>query len=1242
MENGKNNFKEVFCPWILKTFPPISLVFSSPNAQKILGKNFLSPSLFMRPFGNLSETSLVFMFNEKYQNIVNDFKLDFYEPKDFIKVENNLINNYIINCLSSENVMPTFESSFIKLNKNDIKNFLLQLNQYSPKYYTEFEKLFFELCKCQETELYQQPLLYVYICDINDDVNIISNIYSKNIPRLIKSGAYEQKILDVLILLNDKSDKINQNLNKLVLESNFKNKYYDKEIITIDINSGNKNDLSEDIWSKYIHKMEEYTDGFEPIKRGRYITKTEINTFKQKFSNYIKNKFRPKLIELINNLDKNLSKSSGLNSLFNKFKTSKIETKDYIIEYRIQKLSSTEKQRYFLSLLLFHIRDYKDAYENLKKLSDSIKGKNKDYENAIKQFLIICRYMKKEHKLEIDTLAPLQTYLDNRQYLMAYRNIMLYLKMTEQLKLEGIIDNIYKYNYYLMNHNIKYFIGLLYEKIGFYFLINKKPKPRKFAFNILNYAAKNYLLEKESDIKNYYLIQNFGYILDLFKIDYDYSEYDNFDSICTFFLTKQFIFKSLCNACDTNNNIRLGIPIFYNYLKFLLLEQSNYNNKLNNSLIKNKVNENEEINLYFQKLNSLLIKGKINFLENFPIPIIHDNSLVFYLEQEIKLLKNSNGNSLNFSKSFEKYEERTTDLKYSALSEEDILYLRNLDEKLSMNFKNNYFMKRINNIIIGEQIFVKINLENPLKINLSIKNITLIINKISIEETNNSQENKPDYNCGFCNIDIASNQTQTVIIKIVFNNPGIYEISGLMLTLFKNINIKYSFNKMRINSLYIYSKKFKDINNTNLKQSNFRFKVINAIKAISVVLNNNNENLILFKNQIYYLPLKIMNNNNDIEIRKFTVFLQADDNSIIYPKYLYNNYFQNNNFILIPIIGNRFGECKLKIIIKYEEKINNSNLDIYINVLSIKICNEINVNINDSIFEYNELNYKRKIKINMDIMNNNLNSPTISFIKNKFLIYNKNKFVVQELDNEIVNLEEFKDKNINKSFIIKCANKNEEEKENDYDKLFEDIIENKEIMNYNNILEFLKNIFCGENNLIFKYRLNFIENNNIININCLFIHEIKINDIPFNKTFYIDKSYIKYNLKNCFDINYVVEDLNENQKYININIKMISNNEYFEKIKQIIEYIEIKTKINNNNFEWIGIYSIVFNNLNETKSDEENIKTFNCLIDDKNYSLNDKNGNINLNCFIFNVKIVNSNCIYQFENIPYDIYYKIK
>ena len=225
MENTKNNFKEIFFPWILNTFPPTSLVYSSPSAQKILGKNFLSPSQFMRPFGDLKGTSISFMYNDKYQNIISDFKFDFYDPQDFAKIENNQINNYIINCLSSEDLMPTDENNLAKLNRNDIQSFLTKLKNYSPNYYLEFEKLFFEICKFQETELYQLPLLNIYLCDINDDVNIISYLISESMPKLISSGAYEQQPIDLLILLNDKSDKNNQNLNKIVLETNFKNKY---------------------------------------------------------------------------------------------------------------------------------------------------------------------------------------------------------------------------------------------------------------------------------------------------------------------------------------------------------------------------------------------------------------------------------------------------------------------------------------------------------------------------------------------------------------------------------------------------------------------------------------------------------------------------------------------------------------------------------------------------------------------------------------------------------------------------------------------------------------------------------------------------------------------------------------------------------------------------------------------------------------------------------------------------------
>ena len=636
---------DAFTSWITNTFPPTSLVFSSSNAQRILGKNYLSPSQFMRPFGDLKGTTLKFNFGEKIQNLVTDFKLDFYDAQDFEKKEINQINNYIINCLSTETVMPNFEKNFIKLNKTNIKEFISQLKKSSPTYYIEFEKLYFELCKFQESELYQQPLLYIFLCDINDDINIIVELLNETLPKLIMSEAYEQRTFELIILLNDKSDSSEKNLNNIILENNFKNRYFGKDIFTIDVNSGylneNKNDLSPDIWSNYIHKIEEYSDGYDPIPRGRYITNEEANFFKQKFKDYLNNKFRPCLLDLINRIDKNLSKNSGINSLFNKFKGNKQDVKELLQGYNLPRLNFNERQRYFLSILLFHIRDYFGAYENLKKLKDSIKGKSKDYDNAIKQFLIICRYLKKEDKYKIDTLEPFQYYIENKQYILAYRNLLLYIKMTEQLKTNNIIDSIYKYNYNLTNPIVKYFSALVYEKIGYYHLYSDHPKLRKFALNTLCYSSQQYILEKEDDIKNNYLIQNLGYICDLFKIDFDYSKYDNDMEINTFSFIKKYIFNYLCSACDITNNIQFGISIFINYLRLILLES--YDN-LSNTKKKNLFDfmgdgGSKEVEYYFQRLNALFIKGKIPFLDNFPLPIIEDDSLIFYIEQDQKNIK---------------------------------------------------------------------------------------------------------------------------------------------------------------------------------------------------------------------------------------------------------------------------------------------------------------------------------------------------------------------------------------------------------------------------------------------------------------------------------------------------------------------------------------------------------------------------------------------------------------------------
>ena len=103
------------------------------------------------------------------------------------------------------------------------------------------------------------------------------------------------------------------------------------------------------------------------------------------------------------------------------------------------------------------------------------------------------------------------------------------------------------------------------------------------------------------------------------------------------------------------------------------------NNKKNSIFDLKKEDESEEINFYFQKLNSIIIKGKINYLEDFPIPIIDDDSLVYYIEQDQKILKYYNQYKLNFVNNFRKYTELSIEQRYSVLSEDDISSLRYLD-----------------------------------------------------------------------------------------------------------------------------------------------------------------------------------------------------------------------------------------------------------------------------------------------------------------------------------------------------------------------------------------------------------------------------------------------------------------------------------------------------------------------------------------------------------------------------------
>ena len=57
-------------------------------------------------------------------------------------------------------------------------------------------------------------------------------------------------------------------------------------------------------------------------------------------------------------------------------------------------------------------------------------------------------------------------------------------------------------------------------------------------------------------------------------------------------------------------------------------------------------------------------------------------------------------------------------------------------------------------------------------------------------------------------------------------------------------------------------------------------------------------------------------------------------------------------------------------------------MDIYRSVISIKVIEGINLNIEDKIYEYNKTTHKRQIKLNLDIIDQ-INCHSISFSKSK-------------------------------------------------------------------------------------------------------------------------------------------------------------------------------------------------------------------------------------------------------------------
>ena len=250
---GDNHFKK----WIENTFLPCGIVFSTKSSKEIIEKNNITPSQFIRPFGD--NITLEIKIKDNNYNNENYFRIDFYDSDNFCKNEND-ISIYLNNCLSYENNIPKFNLNSISLNKKNYSSFIQNQKSFSQNYYNEFEKIIFEYCNFNENEFYQQPLIFIYFIGMNDTIDSIKEM-KKNLPKLLIE-IYDIEMIDLIILLNDKSDKnkyeanIEKKNNKL---NNLQTSFDKSKVIYLEIN-GNKNleNNNYELFSKYFHKIEFY------------------------------------------------------------------------------------------------------------------------------------------------------------------------------------------------------------------------------------------------------------------------------------------------------------------------------------------------------------------------------------------------------------------------------------------------------------------------------------------------------------------------------------------------------------------------------------------------------------------------------------------------------------------------------------------------------------------------------------------------------------------------------------------------------------------------------------------------------------------------------------------------------------------------------------------------------------------------------------------------------------------------
>ena len=928
-----------FQDWLSTAFKPCSLVYCTEKAKHIIAKNNLTPSEFLRPVGDFRGKKIQIQFNEKEKEpiTINNFILDFYDNNKFKQIERESIIDYITTMLRMNE--PTWNLSSPLITQGHVEPFLNKLKQFSTPWFKEFEKTLLECLSFDEYELYQQPLINIFICSIEEKTSVINDNLCKQIPKLINDKRYESSKESIIITLNDCKDHQlkEEDLEKCKsrFASMFKNYYIFNWDINCppyaDINDGEQKKIS-DNYKKCFHRTDIYNKDdqnyfdYKNKQYGMYINGIYYKKYKEDFLHYFNTVFINKVLERIASCNEVIKKNSGFTKIFRKSNDI-----TYYSKSKVYRFTEVERAYYNLGLLYFFFRNYDLANDSFKQLRNSLKDKSEKHKERVKEMKAMSKFLqKKESKKEYNILEEMNVRGTNEQLM---RTEIIIIKMMESgVKLENkdanfktLIETITQFlkrtskliTKTSKTTSLEFFYPLLQEKIGVYYLLENKF--RKYVF-YLAHAGKSFS-KLTPQMKNLalYCLSNLVYFID--------------NPSPSFAKLRIYFNKLLGEVCNSIKYSEGSLKFYRNCLEFTCVNG-------------NDLKEQNSFLIYYLSIITQIKREKIICnnvdLSELNLPQV-DNASLFVLENDDYNIKEKAKKMLGTDEKswlvFNKYGESLITDVYANLDEIDLEHIKLIHDLTNQTNKvianvhtDRYFYGNVN-----QKLFVKCTIKNPLSIEIQVSSVKLFCQFIPQKNTstqtptptptpmpnnttpkppeNSEQTPEPEtqqhlsYTISEDSYNMKPGETIELELNVSSPKEGKIIVKGLEFILFNECKIIHLFSKKTTQSLYYYvnrkkmysmggaahfsssgsSSDYESRNSSELvaKNTNLNNIVIPRKNKIEYIISDFKDDLFVtfplgtnvnvFLYQLFFFPIIVNNNSIQQRVRRYTIFIEVCD-----------------------------------------------------------------------------------------------------------------------------------------------------------------------------------------------------------------------------------------------------------------------------------------------------------------------------------------------------------------------------